>query len=126
MKKILLILSTVVILFTSCSKDFLERDAFGSLTVDEFFKNEKLDIEELRVFTACKPKDEKPKANSVVVINYNNKILVGKYTWMRQQNMDNTKQFYLVSVKGFSSTQNIEIDEEDWSKFYPLAVEVNQ
>lgn len=40
MKKILLILSTVVILFTSCSKDFLERDAFGSLTVDEFFKNE--------------------------------------------------------------------------------------
>ena len=90
------------------------------------FKNEKLGIEELRIFGACNRNGEKPKVNSVVVINHNNKLMVGKYTWSRQQDMDNTKKFYLVSLRGFMATQSFKIDEEDWGEFYPIAVEVNQ
>jgi len=90
------------------------------------FKNEKLDIEELRLFSSCNINGEKPKINSVVVINHSNKLLVGKYTWSRQQDMDSSTQFYLVSIRGFTSTQSFKIEDDDWADFYPVAVEVNQ
>jgi HKD family nuclease len=96
----------------------------GSVLVS--FKNEKLGIEEVRAFNACDQKREKPKANTVVVINHDDKFFVGKYAWSRQQDMGNTKQFYLVSIRGFGPTQNINIDEEDWPAFFPLAVETHQ
>ncbi len=90
------------------------------------FKNEKLNIEELRLFSACNKDEEKPKANSVVVIDHNNELMVGKYTWSHQQDMENTKQFYRISVRGFKTTQSFEIAEDDWVGFYPVAVEVNK
>lgn len=95
-------------------------------TVLVCFKNEKLDIEEIRAFTGCDPKDEKPKANSVVLICHDSKILVGKYVWSKQQDIESKKQFYLVAVRGFGPTQNIKIAEEDWAEFMPLAMENKQ
>jgi hypothetical protein len=95
-------------------------------TVLVSFKNEKLEIEEVRAFTGCDSKGEKPKANSVVLICHESKILVGKYVWSKQQDIENKKLFYLVSVRGFGPTQNIEISEEGWAGFMPLAMENKQ
>lgn len=91
------------------------------------FQNEKQDIEETRIFGRCDKNKDKPKANSVVVIKHGDEILVGKYTWTRQQDMNNTEQkFYLVSIRGFKSTESFKLLESEWEEFYPLAVEVTQ
>ncbi len=91
------------------------------------FINEKQDIEEMRVFGRCEKNKDKPKANSMVVIERDGEVMVGKYTWTRQQDMNNTEEkFYLVSVRGFKRTQNFKLSESEWAEFYPLAVEVTQ
>ncbi|OUS30677.1 phospholipase [Gammaproteobacteria bacterium 45_16_T64] len=91
------------------------------------FKNEKQDIEETRVFSRCSENEDKPKANSVVVVERDGKLMVGKYTWSRQQDMNNNEeQFYLISIRGFSATQSFKLTEDEWEMFYPLAVELTQ
>lgn len=98
-----------------------------SVTAIIQFHNEKQGIEETRIFERCDKNKDKPKANSVVVIKHDGEILVGKYTWTRQQDMNNTeKKFYLVSVRGFKSTQSFKLSESEWIEFYPLAIEVTQ
>lgn len=106
--------------------DNVSKQLGSDKTVLVSFKNEKLDIEEVRAFTRCDSNDERPKANSVVLICHESKILVGKYVWSKQQDIENKKQFYLVSVRGFGTTQNIRINEEDWGGFMPLAMENKQ
>jgi len=108
------------------SVEQLPKKLLSTDSVHVRFKNEKSGAEEVRIFEVCNRGGEKPKANSVVVIDHNNELMVGKYTWSHQQDLENTKQFYRVSVRGFKATQNFEISEDDWADFYPIAVEVNK
>lgn len=91
------------------------------------FHNKKLNIEETRLFGSPDISADKPKVNSVVVIEHDGQLMVGKYTWSRQQDMNDTnEQFYLVSIRGFCATQSFKLSDDEWDNFYPLAVEITQ
>ena len=87
------------------------------------FKNENLGIEEVRRFRVLDAEDERPKANSVVLIRHHSQWLVGKYAWSKQQDSEGGRVFYLVSVRGFCRAQKFEVEEKDWESFMPRAVE---
>ena len=88
------------------------------------FHNEKQGIDETRVFHKVDKSVDKPKANSVVVIEHENELLLGKYHWQKQQSIgDDQEKFYLISVRGFAETKRFKLSEEEWLNFFPLAVE---
>jgi len=69
------------------------------------------------------PHDEKPKVHSVVLIRHQSEWLIGKYAWSKQQETESERIFYFVLIRGFGSTQKIEVEENDWEKFMPTAIE---
>jgi hypothetical protein len=87
------------------------------------FRNEILGIDEIRRFKALAADDERPKANTIVLIRHLNQWIVGKYAWSKQRDSEGERVFYLVSVRGFSRTQKFEIEEKDWEAFQPRAME---
>ena len=95
---------------------------------DEFilhFNNEILGVEEKRRFRALGKNSDKPKQNSVVLISHSNAWVVGKYTWQRQQGIDDQDEFFQVSVRGFSPKISFEIKPSDWDDFCPDAIEIS-
>ncbi|MDP4744692.1 MAG: DISARM system phospholipase D-like protein DrmC [Porticoccaceae bacterium] len=88
------------------------------------FKNETLDIEELRAFKTLGDGESQPKANSVVIIRHNNTWLVGKYTWSKLQDTALNQVFFHVVVRGFGPTQQFDLSEEAWLNFRPYAIEI--
>ena len=87
------------------------------------FNNDKLGIEETRRFKVLSANDEKPKANTVVLIRHHDQWLVGKFVWSKQQDSEGGRVFYLVVVRGFRATKKFEVDEDDWGDFLPRALE---
>jgi len=88
------------------------------------YDNEKTSCKELRDFIICDESKERPKAGTVVIIRHENRSLIGKYRWIKQQSIDGAQQYYIVTIKGFGPTQTIKVDESDWLKFKPFAMEV--
>ena len=72
----------------------------------------------------CDEKKEKPKVGSVVIIKHENKTLIGKYRWNKQQCIDNNQPYYMLTVRGFGPIEKIKLAESEWLKFKPLAMEV--
>ena len=91
------------------------------------FQNENLNIAEARVFGRYSSSQDKPKMNSVVVIEHDGEIMMGKITWTLQQETKNAEEkFYYVSIRGFKPTQRFRLSEHQWSEFYPLAIEITK
>tara|TARA_R110002033_G_scaffold111827_1_gene157243 strand:+ start:15333 stop:16475 length:1143 start_codon:yes stop_codon:yes gene_type:complete len=88
------------------------------------FDNEKTALKEQRNFIICDESKERPKAGTVVIIRYENRSFIGKYRWSKQQSTDSDQAFYVVTVNGFGKKQKIKVDEIDWLKFKPFAMEV--
>jgi len=88
------------------------------------FDNEKTGFKEVRNFIICDEKKEKPKAGTLVIIRHENKTIIGKYRWNKQQSIDNDQQYYIVAIKGFGQVEKLKINESDWSEFKPIAMEV--
>lgn len=87
------------------------------------FENKKTGLREHRNFIVCDNK-ERPAAGTIVVIKHENKTFIGKYRWSKQQSTLDNQPYYIVTVKGFGPTERIQIDESEWLKFKPLAMEV--
>ncbi len=105
--------------------DQLVDDLEGGTELLLSFKNDNLNLEEIRRFKVLSLGDEKPKANTVVLVRENEQWLVGKYVWSKQQDTEGGRIFYLVQVRGFGPTRKFEIDENDWDTFMPKAMEIN-
>lgn len=88
------------------------------------FDNEKIGCKVQRDFIICDESNERPKAGTVVIIRHENRSLIGKYRWNKQQSTDSEQAFYAVTVNGFRQRQKIKVDESDWLKFKPFAMEV--
>ncbi|MDA7737424.1 DISARM system phospholipase D-like protein DrmC [Porticoccus sp.] len=89
------------------------------------FQNANLDVEEQRLFIALGDDEERPKINSIVLIRHENRWLVGKYAWSKQQDTEGGRVFYLVTVRGFGPKLQFEVEENNWESFRPRAVEIN-
>jgi cardiolipin synthase len=88
------------------------------------FDNEKTGFKAQRDFIICDETKERPKAGTVVIIRHENRSLIGKYRWSKQQSTDSGQAFYAVTVNGFGQRQKIKVDESDWLKFKPFAMDV--
>lgn len=82
-------------------------------------------VEEERLFRVLGFDEERPKQNSLVLIRHDDQWLVGKYAWSKQQGTEGDRVFFLVMVRGFGPKQHFEVEEEDWDKFMPRAVEIS-
>ena len=87
------------------------------------FENKKTGLKELRKFIVCDENKERPEAGTIVIIRHENNTFMGKYRWSKQQNTDDNQPYYIVTVKGFGPTERIKIDESEWLRFKPLAME---
>ena len=94
----------------------------GSLLVG--YRNEKLEVDEIRTFSVLEEGDELPPKGALVII-MGNQALVGRYQWQKQQSMDGDRTYYSVTMRGQSSANAIEVEEKDWPQFRPFAVEVS-
>ena len=83
----------------------------------------KTGLKELRKFIVCDENKERPEAGTIVIIRHENNTFMGKYRWSKQQNTDDNQPYYIVTVKGFGPTERIKIDESEWLRFKPLAME---
>ena len=88
------------------------------------FDNEKTGLKEVRNFIICDESKERPKAGTVVIIRHESRSIIGKYRWIKQQSIDNSQQYYMVTIQDFAPKQQIEVNESDWLKFKPFAMEV--
>lgn len=89
------------------------------------FHNENYDVVEQRLFKVLGLGDTRPKQNSLVLIRHEFQWLVGKYAWSKQQDTEGSRVFFLVTIRGFGPKQIFEVEEKDWEKFMPRAVEIN-
>lgn len=89
------------------------------------FHDYKLDALDERLFKVLGRTNERPKQNSLVVIRHEGQWLVGKYNWSKQQGTEGSRVFFLVRVRGFGPKQQFEIEESEWEKFMPIAVEIS-
>ena len=88
------------------------------------YHNDKLDVEETRMFKVLKQGDELPPKGALVII-MDAETLVGRYLWQKQQSMEGDRTYYSVTMRAQGSASAIEIDEDDWPRFRPFAVEVS-
>ena len=88
------------------------------------YHNEKLKVDETRTFRVLTEDDELPPKGALVII-LGDEPLVGRYLWQKQQSMDGDRTYYSVTMRGQGSSNAIEIEEKDWPKFRPFAVEVS-
>jgi len=86
------------------------------------FQNTVHDFEEQLLFKVLGNNEERPKINSVVLIQHKNQWLVGKYGWIKMQ--ESGREYYLVTISKFGPKQQIEVEESDWEAFMPRAVEI--
>ncbi|MEZ8806045.1 MULTISPECIES: DISARM system phospholipase D-like protein DrmC [Vibrio] len=98
----------------------LEKSEYVSIEFD----NQKTGFKDVREFIRCDSNQGKPKAGSLVIISFAGKLYLGNYRWNKQQNITDGQQYYLVTLKGFGSTEKVKINESEWLDFMPLAMEV--
>jgi len=88
------------------------------------FENSTLGVEEQRVFVVLDNIDQRPRQNSLVLIRYEHRWLIGKYAWSKQQDTNAVRIFYFVTVRGFGPEESFEVEEHNWESFMPRAVEL--
>ncbi|MDO6497740.1 DISARM system phospholipase D-like protein DrmC [Photobacterium sanguinicancri] len=108
---------------TICLENFPDSLKAGESAYVEF-DNQKTGLKDTRNFIKCDVNEEKSKAGTLVIIKHEGKLLLGNYRWNKQQSVDDGRQYYVVTIKGFGPTEKIIIDENDWSNFKPLAMEI--
>lgn len=96
----------------------------SGISLEIEFENKKAGVRELRKFIICDESKEMPEAGTIVIIRHENKTFIGKYRWSKQQSTEDNQPYYIVTVKGFGPTERIQIDESEWIKFKPFAMEV--
>ncbi len=89
------------------------------------FMNDSAGITETIAFEKCAGDIYKPKMNTVIMCHVEDKYVIGKLFFQKQQDMETNDAYHLVTLRGFTNKQERWFTEEQWNDFKSFAVEIN-